>query len=160
MIAQPYWITNQLAIVPRPRGGDWLEDEITALREAGIEIVISMLQEDEAVELGLEHESTATTNARLQFVNFAIPDRGIPTDKQAFIQFLLFLENHLASGRRIGIHCRACIGRASVAAASLLIRGGLTAEQAWAQISTVRGCSVPDTEEQREWVNRNMRSNL
>ena len=134
MFAQPYWITSQLAIVPRPRGGDWLEDEVTALREAGIEVVVSMLQENEAAELGLEHESAATTNARLQFVNFAIPDRGTPTDKQAFIKFLLLLENYLASGKRIGIHCRACIGRASVAAASLLIRAGVTSEQAWAQI--------------------------
>lgn len=160
MITQPYWITNQLAIVPRPRGGDWLEDEMVALREAGIEIVVSMLQEIEAAELGLEHESKEATNARLQFVNFAIPDRDTPTDKQTFIQFLLLLEKNLANGKRIGIHCRACIGRASITAASLLIRSGVAPEKAWAQISAARGCPVPDTIEQREWVNQNMRSNL
>ena len=59
MIATPYWITNQLAIVPRPRGGDWLEDEMDALREAGIDVVVSMLQENEASELGLQSEGEA-----------------------------------------------------------------------------------------------------
>lgn len=160
MIAQPYWITNQLAIIPRPRGGDWLDDEMLALGKADIDVVVSMLEQDETAELGLERESIAAENAELQFVNFAIPDRNIPLDKQNFIEFLTVLEKHLASGKKVGIHCRACIGRASITVASLLIRSGIAPAEAWTQISTARGCSVPDTTEQREWVNRNMRSDL
>lgn len=44
MKVYPYWVTTQLAIVPRPRGDDWLDDEMVALREAGIDVVVSMLE--------------------------------------------------------------------------------------------------------------------
>jgi len=159
MIARAYWITSQLAIVPRPRGGDWLDDEMLALQEAGIDVVVSMLEEDEARELGLDQEASAAQKNGLRFINFPVPDRGLPLDTSSFTKFLEDIENLLALGKRIGIHCRACIGRSSVTSASLLIRSGIPPDRVWQQISTARGCPVPDTIEQRDWVNRHMRPN-
>lgn len=159
MIARPYWITSQLAIVPRPRGNDWLDDEMLAIKEAGIDVVVSMLQKEEAQSLGLEDETSSALEKGLQFINFAVPDRGVPLDTFSFLEFLKGLETLLAQNKRVGIHCRACIGRASVTSASLLIRSGIPSEEAWRQISASRGCLVPDTEEQREWVNRHMSTN-
>jgi hypothetical protein len=58
---KPYWVEtgNQLrvAIVPRPRGGDWLEDELDQMKRAGVDVLVSMLQVDEAAELGLSSEA-------------------------------------------------------------------------------------------------------
>jgi protein-tyrosine phosphatase len=156
MIVEPYWINHELAIVPRPRGGDWLDDEMQALYKSGVHIVVSMLEEPEAKELGLDREGAAAADAGLGFISFPIPDRGVPKLRQ-FDEFLVRLETELASGKRIGVHCRGCIGRASVVAASLLIRSGLSAEKAWNQIEVARGTPVPDTLEQLEWVGRNMR---
>jgi protein-tyrosine phosphatase len=62
----------------------------------------------------------------------------------------------MAAGQRVGIHCRACIGRASVVAVSLLIRSGLPAEKAWQKVEAARQFPVPDTKEQREWVDRSI----
>jgi hypothetical protein len=160
MIALPYWITSQLAIVPRPRGGDWLDDEMAALREADIDVVVSMLQEAETAELDLEREAVSAKHAGLLFINFSIPDRGVPLEKLRFEQFLADLEAQLDAGKRIDIHCRASIGRASVTSASLLIRSGVSPEDAWNLVSAARGCSVPDTPEQREWVDVNIRHTL
>jgi protein-tyrosine phosphatase len=156
MVAKPYWITKQLAIVPRPRGGDWLDDEMQALRDAGIDIVVSMLEGPEAKELGLEREEVAATRAGLDFINYPIPDRNVPK-LQEFDNFLVRLEGDLANNKRVGVHCRGCIGRASVVVASLLIRSGSPAGEAWNQIERARGCPVPDTLEQLEWVDRNIR---
>jgi protein-tyrosine phosphatase len=157
MIVRPFWVTSQLAIVPRPRGGDWLDDEMLALHQAGIDVVVSMLQEEEARELGLDREATAAQEQGLQFINFPVPDRGVPLNTSSFTKFLENLEGLLARGRRIGVHCRACIGRASITSASLLIRSGVPPESAWRQISAVRGCSVPDTVEQHDWVDHHVR---
>jgi protein-tyrosine phosphatase len=158
MKVTPYWINPQLAIVPRPRGGDWLDDEMVALREAGIDVVVSMLEEDEAAELGLREEGTAAQRAGLVFVNFAIPDRSVPSDRRLFNGFLENLEGQIFQSKRVGVHCRACIGRASVTTASLLLRSGVSTADVWLQIATARGCWVPDTDEQREWVERHARA--
>lgn len=53
----PFWIETgtamRLAIVPRPRGNDWLKDEVTQMKRAGVDVLVSMLQPDGATELGL-----------------------------------------------------------------------------------------------------------
>jgi protein-tyrosine phosphatase len=159
MIARPYWITSQLAIVPRPQGDDLLDDEMSALKEAGIDVVVSMLQKDEARQAGLEREASSAQENGLLFHNFPVPDRGVPLDASSFIEFLKELENLLVRGKRVGVHCRACIGRAPLTLASLLIRSGIPPRRAWLEISVARDCPVPDTTEQRDWVDRNMRPN-
>jgi hypothetical protein len=56
----PFWVDTgnhlRLAIVPRPRGGDLLEDEVGHIKRAGADVLVSMLQTDEAAELGLSTE--------------------------------------------------------------------------------------------------------
>jgi protein-tyrosine phosphatase len=156
MVVQPYWVTPQLAIVPRPRGDDWLDDEMAAMRVAGIDIVISMLEDFEARELGLQYEKTAAESADIRYIGHPIPDRNIP-NLLRFTQFLAGLEKEVADGKHIGVHCRACIGRSSVVIASLLIRSGIPAVEAWKQIEVARGSPVPDTLAQLEWVDQNMR---
>lgn len=158
MVTQPFWINSQLAIVPRPRGGDWLDDEMKAMREAGIDVVVSMLEDEEAVELGLEREDAAAKSAGVKFLSFPIHDRSLPTSCEQFEGFLSELENEIENKKHIGIHCRACIGRSSVVAASLLIRSGVKAEEAWRQIEAARGFPVPDTSDQRTWVDRNIKA--
>ena len=52
----PFWIKIEgvrLAIAPRPRGGDWLEDDVRLLQRAGVDVIVSALTPVEAEELGL-----------------------------------------------------------------------------------------------------------
>jgi len=157
MIVPPCWITPQLAIIPRPEGEDSLADEMQALRQADIDVVVSMLENHEAVELGLKKERRAAEHAGMVFVNFPIVDHSVPKSTESFLKFLSHLEHHLANGRRIGVHCRACIGRSSVVTASLLVRSGIPLDEAWTTIAIARQYPVPDTAEQAAWVSQNIR---
>ncbi|HWC29572.1 MAG TPA: protein tyrosine phosphatase, partial [Dehalococcoidia bacterium] len=62
MPADIYWIgdvgTGRLAILGRPRPGDWLEDEIGDWRRQGIDVAVSLLEPSEASTLGLDEEPT------------------------------------------------------------------------------------------------------
>jgi protein-tyrosine phosphatase len=156
MVPRPYWIDGKLAILRRPGSRGSLNDEMLGLRAAGFDIVVSMLRDFEAADLELAGEEAAARDAGLRFVNFPIADGGVPDDLQQFDEFLADLERCLADGQRIGIHCYGCIGRSSVVAVSLLIRSGIPADQAWHQVESARGSSVPDTLEQLEWVGRHM----
>ena len=59
-----FWVPGpwrgKLAVVARPRGGDWLEDEASGWHRAGIDVVVSLLEEEEADDLGLAREGDVT----------------------------------------------------------------------------------------------------
>src|SRR5438034_5772398 len=77
-----YWIDGpwpgRLAIVPRPRGGDWLDEEIGALLAEGVNILVSALTKDEAQDLELIREGEFSKNNGIEFLSLPIPDRGLP----------------------------------------------------------------------------------
>ena len=143
-----------LAIVLRPRGDDWLNDALIGMKREGIQTVSSMLENWEAESLGLKFERSAAEQVGITFLNYPIPDRETPTDVNAFGRFVDGLANRLREGERIGIHCRGSIGRATIAAACALIHLGWKPAAALAAIEETRGCQVPDTEEQRDWIMR------
>jgi protein-tyrosine phosphatase len=153
-----FWIETssklKLAIAPRPRGGDWLRTDIEQLKREGVDILISLLTPEEAVELGLVHEEAACAAAGIRFYRFPIPDRGVPESVLDFLAFARSIHSEASSGRAVADHCRACIGRSSVLLATLMRMEGFSAEEAFELISRARGMQVPDTEEQAAWVAR------
>ena len=147
------WINDTgLAIVMRPRGDDWLRDDLSRLKRAGIQILISTLENWEALELGLSAEASLSEELGLQFLSFPIRDRTTPANRDAFSQFASGLAMRLKAGEKIGVHCRGCIGRSTVVTACTLVKMGWRADRALDVIEMARGCAVPDTEEQREWI--------
>ena len=151
---QIYWVDfeHSLAIVPRPRGNDWLEDELVSLKREGIDVLISLLTPGEQKELGLEAEQSACEQADVRYMNFPIADRQVPASRKAFAAFLEEVKHAADSGKSVGAHCRAGIGRSSLMIAALLCSHGWSSQDAFQRISSVRGLSVPDTPEQVEWV--------
>ncbi len=145
-------LAEQLAIVLRPRGGDWLESELSRMKRAGVQTLVSMLEQWEAAGLELTNEGTSAERIGLTFLSYPIPDRTTPSKIKDFELFAMGLADRVRSGERIGIHCRGCIGRATIALACTLIHMGWEPKAALAAIEKTRGCEVPDTEEQRTWI--------
>jgi len=143
---------GQLAIVPRPRGGDWLEAEIRAWKAAGIDAVVSLLGSAEEWELGLQEEAEASRAAGIRFFSFPIPDRQTPTSAEKVGRLIEQLLSLLESGKSVAIHCRQSVGRSALLAAALLVEAGVSPDEAFYRIEDARGCLVPDTPEQRAWV--------
>lgn len=153
MLSNIYWIetadAQRLAIMARPRSGDWLEDEIAHWRRSGVECVVSLLEREEVDDLRLGREAALCEQNGIAFLSFPIPDRGLPDDAKAFKRFAQDIADN---GRTVAIHCRAGIGRSSVLAATILIGGGMLADDALMSIQHARSVPVPDTEAQRDWI--------
>lgn len=145
---------GRLGIAPRPRGGDWLNDEVKAWRLSGVDCVVSALTPAEEAELDLAEEDSACQEYGLRFISMPIPDRGVPASPSAFRATVADLSENLNAGRNVLVHCRQGIGRAALIAASVLAETGERPELAFARIQQSRGRPVPDTEEQRNWVRR------
>ena len=151
-----YWIESNWpgkpAIIPRPRGGDWLEDEVAAWKDAGLDVIVSLLEADEAADLNLQQEGELSRIAGLEFISFPIADRNTPGSRAEALALLQRLLRLLADGKNVGVHCRQGIGRAALIVSSLLVLSGLTPEAAFQRVGAARGCAVPETAEQRDWV--------
>jgi protein-tyrosine phosphatase len=156
MAAPVFWIPGpwrgRLAIVPRPRGAEWLNDETRAWREAGIDVVVSLLEPDEEADLDLTGESFSSRASGIDFRSFPIPDRGVPKSREAMAELADQIVDALRSGKTVAVHCRQGIGRSAMTAAAALISGGLNAETAVNAIRQSRGIEVPETPPQRRWI--------
>ena len=145
---------GQLSIVPRPRGGDWLEDEAKGWRRAGIDVIVSLLEDDEAAQLDVTAERQAAEASGIRFVSFPIRDRGVPPSMPAAVSLMADIAAALEEGKNVAVHCRQSIGRAGIIAAGVLTTSGTSPERAIEVVSAARGLTVPETDEQRSWVQR------
>ena len=155
MLAELYWIKtlpHRLAIMPRPRGGEWLADEIASLRRQGVDVIVSLLTPDEIAELGLEQETDCCHLAGIEFVSMPIEDRSVPPDPRAARALIERLASNLKDGKAVAIHCRVGIGRSALVAACVLAKLEVATTEAFRVIGEARHCSVPDTDEQAEWA--------
>ena len=156
MKPEPWWIDGnwqgRLAILPRPRGGDWLEDEVRGWRSAGVDVIVSLLTNDEIEDLDLAEEPRLCQTSGIQFLSFPIADRNVPVSPRATLDFVRKLDRLLSDGKVIAIHCRQGIGRSAMIAACILVLSGTPPSIAFQRISAARACPVPETSDQRQWV--------
>ncbi len=143
-----------LAVMPRPRAGEWLDDEAGLWQREGVDTIVSLLEATEVAELEIGAEPSLCARHGIRFLSFPIPDRGVPASAAAFDSFLAPLVSHLRAGGSVGVHCRAGIGRTGLVAACILVRAGIPYPLALPAVSRARGIKVPDTQEQVEWVRR------
>jgi hypothetical protein len=152
----PYWIETstpgRLAILPRPRGGDWLEDEAGAWSRAGIDIVVSLLTPEEDAAFDLTGEGEACRKKGIEFRSFPIRDRDVPDSRAAATELVTYLAEQIRLGSDIGFHCRQGVGRSAMLAAAVLVALDVEPERAIARVATARGLPVPETVEQRRWI--------
>lgn len=149
-----------LAISSRPRGGDWLEDEVRGWRERGIDAVVSLLEKEEEKQLNLSDEKRLVESGGIRFISFPIPDRSVPASVPSTVSMLRLVNQALERGKNVAIHCRQGIGRSALVAAGALMAAGSSPQDALAAVRTARGLAVPETEEQREWLTRDLADSL
>jgi protein-tyrosine phosphatase len=69
-------------------------------------------------------------------------------------QLVAQLGTEIRQGKNVAVHCRQGIGRSSLVAAALLISAGEDLEQTLKAIIKARGLEVPETAEQRSWLDQ------
>lgn len=75
-----FWVATgrpgRIATMTRPRGGDWLADELSALRRAAVDVLVCLLTPVELDELELAADGRMARAAGLEFHSFPIVDCG------------------------------------------------------------------------------------
>ncbi len=156
MSADLFWISGpwpvRLAVSTRPRGGDWLEAEVSGLRREGVDFQVSLLERGDVAEFELEGEGKAAEPQGVRFISFRIPDRGTPGSTRDALSLLNDIAAALRQGTNVAVHCRQGLGRSGLITAGLLAMSGIDAEKAIETVSSARGQAVPETQAQRNWI--------
>lgn len=158
MPIQLHWLEGpwpgKLALEARPRGGDWLDDELAQWRRAGVDEVVSLLTPEEENSLELRQEAQTTKKFGMQFTSLPIQDRHVPESEIRLEETLARMNRELFSGRNLLVHCRQGVGRTGLVAACLLIKNGMSPGAAVDAVSATRGLPIPETQEQRDFIER------
>jgi len=156
MSTELHWLEGlwpgKLALAARPRGGEWLEDEVSGWKRAGVNAVLSLLTPEEEADLQLTEEGKEIRRQELDFSSFPIQDRQVPHSEEKLGEVLNKLNHQLSAGRNVLVHCRQGVGRSGLIAACLLIKNGMSPGAAVDAASAARGVEIPETSEQREWI--------
>ena len=151
-----FWIDGpwpgKLALAARPRGGDWLADEMAGWRQAGIGTVLSLLTDEEEETLDLQKEAAEVQAHGMRFRSFPIEDRQVPRSPSELAKVVEGVESDLRAGEKVVIHCRQGVGRSGLVGACLMIAAGIDASMAIDRLSAGRGVPIPETAEQRQWI--------
>lgn len=125
MPTKVFWVAGpwrgRLGILPRPRGGDWLEDQTAGWQAAGIDMVVSLLEPEEEAQLVLEGEATAAAASGIDFRTFPIPDRGVPASRESVAELADVIVDALDTGKNVAVHCRQGIGRSGMIVGGVLV---------------------------------------
>ena len=140
-----------LIICPRPDPRR-LAARLAQLRAQGARGVLSLLEPEEAADLGLAQEAQACAAAGLSFRSFPIVDFGLPP-LRPFRALVDEIEDQIRAGQGLAVHCRAGIGRSGMLVSCVAARF-LGEDQAVAAVAAARGRPIPDTEDQRAFIAR------
>jgi len=158
MISNIYWINDdkigekKIGTMARPRGNDWLDDEIKGLKIRKVDCLVSLLEKSEECELGLQDEKEICKRWEIEFINFPIKDVNTPKNETDFILLAKELAKRINENKKVVIHCRMGIGRSSILAAATMINLGCKEKDIFEIISKYRRLKVPDTEDQKRWI--------
>lgn len=121
----------------------WLEVE--NLVDAGVTLFLDLTQDGEL------EPYASLVDEPTRYLSRPIRDFSIPT-REALIATLDDIDEELARGGLVYVHCWAGCGRTGVVVGSWLVRHGVDPQEALRRIAEARGLGCPQTLEQRVFV--------
>ncbi|MCP4876650.1 MAG: hypothetical protein GY896_14420 [Gammaproteobacteria bacterium] len=144
-----------LAIMARPSLEEGAAASVINIARLGINLVVSLLEPNEARTLELDGEREQVKAEAMDFISFPIADMGLPSSVPDFAQLTRMLFQQVNGGVNTLIHCHAGIGRSGLLASGILLHCDMDVGQAFAHVSKMRGIRVPETLEQTDWLMTN-----
>lgn len=137
-------------------------ERVRKLLHAGVSSFVDLTEEGEMP--AYDALLAELSERHIRYRRLPVLDHGLPESPAHMVRILDYIDDELAAGRCIYVHCRAGIGRTGTTIGCHLVRSGLSSEAAldrlqdlWQQCGRSRRWPIiPETDEQIEFV-RNWR---
>jgi atypical dual specificity phosphatase len=133
-------IEGKLAGLPRPGAVRAVEEDLDSLRSKGIGLLISLTER--------EIDPVAARERGIEVLRITVVDFTAPTLEQQR-EFVAAVDDALANGRAVGVHCAAGIGRTGTLLATYLVSRGLDAQTAIDDVRRLRPGSIQTAEQEQ-----------
>lgn len=130
---------------PFAQGAETVALEVRDLVDSGVTLFLDLTQDGELEP----YASLVLPPAR--YVNRPIRDFSVPT-RESLVAVLDEIDDEIAIGGVVFVHCWAGCGRTGVVVGTWLVRHGADPEEALRRIADARGLGCPQTVEQRVFV--------
>ena len=132
-----------------------LADDLERMRSVyGVEVVVTLLEEEEMEWMGIPDLRRAVEEAGMESLWFPIEDLGVPPGER-FLEFMDVARSvveRLDEGRSVVVHCRGGLGRSGMVAACLLALKGVRPVEAIRAVRRARGQAAVEMPGQEEYV--------
>jgi ADP-ribosyl-[dinitrogen reductase] hydrolase len=156
-LAESYWVVPDRLLAGRYPGGKTpkeAERRVAAFLEAGFDTFIDLTEPGELPPYDIYLPGS------VRYLRKAFPDHGVPRAREHMVEVQAAIDAALKGGRRAYVHCRAGIGRTSLAVACHLIEYGLSSDDALIRLNELwrdnersrTWPDVPETDEQRDYI--------
>jgi atypical dual specificity phosphatase len=126
-------IEDRLAGMPRPGVRRPLALDLAFVREAGVDLLVSLTEEAPAAD--------ALAAAGLDALHIPVKDFTAPTLEQMHA-FVAAVRQRHTDGQVVGVHCGAGLGRTGTMLAAYFVAEGMTAPKAIAHVRSLRPGSI------------------
>jgi len=162
-----YWVLPGRLIAGEHPGSQSRADSMDRLRRllaAGVTCFVDLTEPGELASYEARLPFATPAGRRIEYLRESIPDHGVPAGRDAMVRVLAMIDDALAAGHVVYVHCRAGIGRSATVVGCWLAAHASDGEDAlerlqalWQQSSRSRMWPVvPETEDQeqfiREWL--------
>lgn len=135
-------------------------DRLKRFLATGVSCFIDLTDPDEAPAYEAYLPFATPDGRRVTYLREPIPDHDVPTGREAMTRILRMIDDALAAGHVVYLHCRAGVGRSAMVVGCWLTdhpQGQVdaieTLQTLWRQSARSRVWSdVPETEEQLDYV--------
>ena len=144
-------ILSSCPTINRNAEPSFLENLLIEYKRKRVKLVVTLLDSDEIVDLGIISFSTLLMDSGFHWIHCPIRDRSTCSDQKRIRTLLEDIKKILKPNNSVVIHCHAGLGRTWLLAATFLVSMGLAAESAIKTIRETRPGSI-ETIEQEKYV--------